>query len=243
MGLQLWMGNNEQTQGRWAGALHPIDNSADRERYVQLGEVEYMEEKKREALRFMLADPWREAGLIANRFVVFWSGGSQHPLDDFWKSHSLQFRGLLLFNRAGGDRCVGRNRSSDAGAQSIRISRDDFPDCLPAGGLSHAGLSALSFAYRSGCACVDWQSPLKNGDPHGGGPRRRKATCELELDACSHLTRARAAKICATGAGDLANAGVIDRDDRVGQIQVVQHVGERTLYPDLDAFGNCEALG
>lgn len=101
MGLQLWMGNNEQTQGRWAGALHPIDNSADRERYVQLGEVEYMEEKKREALRFMLADPRREAGLIANRFVVFWSGGSQHPLGDFLKSYSLQFRGLLLFNVLG----------------------------------------------------------------------------------------------------------------------------------------------
>lgn len=98
MGLQLWMGNNEQTQGRWAGPLHPIDNSADRERYLKMGEVEYMEEKKSEAVRFMLAGPWREAGLIANRFEVFWSGGSQHPLDDFWKSRSVQFRGLLLFN-------------------------------------------------------------------------------------------------------------------------------------------------
>ena len=98
MGLQLWMGNNEQTQGRWAGALHPIDNSTDRERYQRMGEVAYMEEKKREALHFMLADPWRDAGLIANRFVVFWSGGSQHPIDDFWKLRSAQFRGLLLFN-------------------------------------------------------------------------------------------------------------------------------------------------
>lgn len=98
MGLQLWMGNNEQTQGHWAGALHPIDNSAEREKYVQLGEVAYMEEKKREALRFILADPWREAGLIANRFVVFWSGGSQHPIDEFRKSRSIGFRGILLFN-------------------------------------------------------------------------------------------------------------------------------------------------
>lgn len=98
MGLQLWMGNNEQTQGRLAGALHPIDNSADREKYVQLGEVGYMAEKRQEALRFMLADPWREAGLIGNRFVVFWSGGSQHPIDDFRESHSLRVRGLLLFN-------------------------------------------------------------------------------------------------------------------------------------------------
>ena len=98
MGLQLWMGNNEQTRGRWAGALHPIDNSADRARYVQRGEVAYMQEKKQEALRFMLADPWREAGLMGKRFVVFWSGGSQHPIDDFWESHSLRVRGLLLFN-------------------------------------------------------------------------------------------------------------------------------------------------
>ena len=98
MGLQLWMGNNEQTHGRWAGALHPIDNSADRERYLKMGEVEYMEEKKQEAIRFILADPWRECRLITNRFVVFWSGGSQHPVDDFWKLRSVQFRGLLLFN-------------------------------------------------------------------------------------------------------------------------------------------------
>lgn len=98
MGLQLWMGNNEQTQGRWAGALHPIDNSADRERYLKIGEVEYMEEKKREAFRFMLADPWREAGLMGRRFVVFWSGGSLHPVDEFWESHSPRIRGLLLFN-------------------------------------------------------------------------------------------------------------------------------------------------
>lgn len=98
MGLQLWMGNNERTGGRWAGALHPIDNSADREKYVQLGEVAYMEEKKQEALRFILADPQREASLIWNRFVVFWSAGSQHPVDDFWKSDSLRLRGLLLFN-------------------------------------------------------------------------------------------------------------------------------------------------
>ncbi len=97
-GLQLWMGNNERTQGGWAGALHPIDDSAEREKYVQMGEVPYMEEKKQEALRFMLADPWREIRLIGSRFVVFWSGGSQHPAQEFWNAHSLRFRGLLLFN-------------------------------------------------------------------------------------------------------------------------------------------------
>ncbi len=97
-GLQLWMGNNERTQGGWAGALHPIDDSAEREKYVQMGEVAYMEEKSQEALRFMLADPWREARLIGSRFVVFWSGGSQHPAQEFWNAQSLRFRGLLLFN-------------------------------------------------------------------------------------------------------------------------------------------------
>jgi hypothetical protein len=98
MGLQLWMGNNEETRGGWAGALHPIDNSADRERYVQLGEVAYMEEKKQEAIRFMLADPWREARLIRNRFVAFWAGGTATPIGDFLHARSLRYRGLLLFN-------------------------------------------------------------------------------------------------------------------------------------------------
>jgi hypothetical protein len=98
MGLQLWMGNNEQTQGAWAGALHPIDNSADRQRYMHMGEVAYMEEKKQDAIRFMVADPWREARLARNRFVVFWSGGTVKPIEDFLNAPSLPYRGLLLFN-------------------------------------------------------------------------------------------------------------------------------------------------
>jgi hypothetical protein len=98
MGLQLWMGNNDETQGSWAGALHPIDNSADRAKYVQSGEVAYMGEKKQQAIRFMLADPWREAHLIRNRFVAFWTGGTATPIRDFMNAHSLRYRGLLLFN-------------------------------------------------------------------------------------------------------------------------------------------------
>jgi hypothetical protein len=102
MGLQLWMGNNNETKGSWAGALHPIDNSADRERYVQMGEVAYMEEKKQEAVRFMLADPWREARLIGNRFVVFWTAGTAAPVTGFLNARSLTVRGLLLFNLLAG---------------------------------------------------------------------------------------------------------------------------------------------
>jgi hypothetical protein len=98
MGLQLWMGNNEQTRGGWAGALHPIDNAADREKYVQLGEIAYMEAKSKEAIHFMLADPWREARLIRNRFVTFWAGGAVNPVREFLSSRSLYYRGTLLFN-------------------------------------------------------------------------------------------------------------------------------------------------
>lgn len=102
MGLQLWMGNNEETKGAWAGALHPIDNAADRTKYVQMGEVAYMEEKKQEAIRFMLADPWREARLIRMRFVTFWSGGAANPVAAFLNTRSFTFRGLLLFNLLAG---------------------------------------------------------------------------------------------------------------------------------------------
>lgn len=102
MGLQLWMGNNEETKGAWAGALHPIDNAADRARYVQLGEIAYMDEKKEEAIRFVLADPWREMRLIRMRFVTFWSGGTVNPIAAFPGAKSLAFRGLLLFNLLAG---------------------------------------------------------------------------------------------------------------------------------------------
>lgn len=98
LGLQMWLGNNENAQETWMGQRHPIFDSAERARYVKLGEIDYMDEKQREAIRYMESHPKHEAELIWSRFVATWSGGSPHPINDFMHTQALWFRYVLLFN-------------------------------------------------------------------------------------------------------------------------------------------------
>jgi hypothetical protein len=98
LGVQLWVGNNERAKEWVPGRIHPISNSAERARYVELGEIRYSEEKQQAALQFMLSHPGEEAGLIGNRIVAVWTGGTPHPFTDFFQIPSARFRGVLLFN-------------------------------------------------------------------------------------------------------------------------------------------------
>ena len=98
LGLQLWIGNNENPQEAWKEELHPIFNSAERARYIRMGEIEYMREKQREAIEFMLTHLKRDVTQFASRFIATWSGGTPTPLQDFSRTPGLWFRGVLLFN-------------------------------------------------------------------------------------------------------------------------------------------------
>ncbi len=98
LGLQLWLGNNADTQDIFRGNLHPIYNAAERERYVALGELAYMREKKQLALSYMLSHPAREAHLVWIRFLSIWAGGSFRPFTDFLDTPDLWFRWVLAFN-------------------------------------------------------------------------------------------------------------------------------------------------
>lgn len=98
LGLQLWVGNNPDAKVMWLGGQHPIHETAEREQYVAEGEIAYMRHKQDAALAYIFTHPAREARLIGGRFVMFWSGGSEHPLDDFRQSKSAWFRYVLLFN-------------------------------------------------------------------------------------------------------------------------------------------------
>jgi hypothetical protein len=100
LGLQLWVGNNELAKEVWLGELHPIHDTAERAKYVQLGEIAYMQEKRRDAIHFMVTHPRIEAHLFASRFVAIWTGGTPNLVRDFLRDKSLQFRGVLLFNVA-----------------------------------------------------------------------------------------------------------------------------------------------
>ena len=96
--LTLWLGNHDQSAGEWPGRLHPITNMAERAKYIELGEPAYMDDKGREAFRFIAEHPWAELRACWFRFVIIWSGGSPHPLDDFVNADSWPFRGVLVFN-------------------------------------------------------------------------------------------------------------------------------------------------
>jgi 4-amino-4-deoxy-L-arabinose transferase-like glycosyltransferase len=101
MGLQLWLGNNDHTQNIFRGDLHPIYNADEREHYIALGEIDYMQEKKEAAIEYMWNHPAREAQLISRRFVSIWSGGTPYPIADFVESASWWFRYVVVFNLLG----------------------------------------------------------------------------------------------------------------------------------------------
>jgi MFS family permease len=100
IGLQLWMGNNEASGKQWPGLLHPIVNSTERRHYMELGEMRYMAEKRRQAFQFIVTHPREELILIARRFVTTWTGGAETPVADFFRNRTLYFRSILLANIA-----------------------------------------------------------------------------------------------------------------------------------------------
>ena len=98
LGLQLWVGNNPGAKPIWLGENHPINDTNERKQYIELGELPYMAAKGRDAVHYIVTHPSREASLIAGRFVMMWSGGTPHPLDDFGRNRSWWFRYVLAFN-------------------------------------------------------------------------------------------------------------------------------------------------
>jgi 4-amino-4-deoxy-L-arabinose transferase-like glycosyltransferase len=98
LGLQLWLGNNEQTEDIFRGNLHPIYNETERRHYIDVGEITYMREKQSLAVNYMLTHPARELHLSWLRFIAIWAGGALHPIDDFIGTPDPWFRFVLTCN-------------------------------------------------------------------------------------------------------------------------------------------------
>ena len=97
LGLQLWLGNNDQYRDNFPGWLHPIDNIAERNKYVRMGEVAYMGEKQQQAMQWIVSHPHREAELFKDRFIATWAG-TPHPLKDFRRTPSFLIRSVFVSN-------------------------------------------------------------------------------------------------------------------------------------------------
>ena len=93
--LQLWLGNNDQYRDAFPGWLHPIDSVLERAKYVRMGELAYMQEKKRETLNWVKAHPGRAAELSMQRLVGTWLG-TPHPWRDFRQDPRCWFASYLL---------------------------------------------------------------------------------------------------------------------------------------------------
>jgi 4-amino-4-deoxy-L-arabinose transferase-like glycosyltransferase len=73
-GAELRLGNGPGADGTWMSYLHPTQSPFAMRRYQELGEIAYVEERKREAIEFIRADYRRFARLSLKRFIYYWAG-------------------------------------------------------------------------------------------------------------------------------------------------------------------------
>ena len=78
-GAELRMGNGPGANGLWMEYLHPTKNVAQLQEYRELGELNYVAERKQEALAYIREDYGRFAGLCLKRFIYYWSGLPHSP--------------------------------------------------------------------------------------------------------------------------------------------------------------------
>lgn len=103
-GAELRLGNGPGANGTWMSYLHPSQNIFEMRRYEQLGEIEYVAERKHEAVAFIRANWFRFADLSIKRFIYYWGGlpkASEIPVlapfkdSVFLASSVLAFWGLV----------------------------------------------------------------------------------------------------------------------------------------------------
>lgn len=84
LGLELQIGNHDKAIGHTFGYhekinsispfdyYHPFVSQVEKERYIQMGEVEYMNYKKQMALNWISENPSKFIYLCFKRFIIFW---------------------------------------------------------------------------------------------------------------------------------------------------------------------------
>ena len=73
-GAELRLGNGPGANGTWMEFLHPTQNVHEMRRYMGMGEIAYVTERKKEAMEFIRQDYLRFLGLDIKRFIYYWAG-------------------------------------------------------------------------------------------------------------------------------------------------------------------------
>jgi len=95
-GAELRLGNGPGADGTWMFYLHPTQNQLALRQYQQMGEMDYVAERKRQALEFIRADYGRFAWLSAKRFVYYWAGRPRSSEPAIWIDNSAFLAASVL---------------------------------------------------------------------------------------------------------------------------------------------------
>jgi hypothetical protein len=74
LGAELRLGNGAGADGTWQQYLHPTQDVYAMRQYTEMGEIGYIEYRKREAMDYIKADYPRFTVLCLKRFIYFWAG-------------------------------------------------------------------------------------------------------------------------------------------------------------------------
>ncbi len=94
--LEWWLDNHTQYPDR---SVHPIDYQPELDKYVQMTEMPYMDQKKHEALAFVRAYPADAANFILHRFVHTWLEITESPLD-LWPTIPIYLKVSIVASTA-----------------------------------------------------------------------------------------------------------------------------------------------
>jgi 4-amino-4-deoxy-L-arabinose transferase-like glycosyltransferase len=73
-GAELRLGNGAGANGTWMEYLHPTQDVYAMRQYESMGELAYIDMRKRQAVDYIKADFARFVGLCVKRFIYFWAG-------------------------------------------------------------------------------------------------------------------------------------------------------------------------
>jgi 4-amino-4-deoxy-L-arabinose transferase-like glycosyltransferase len=95
--FELWLGNNQVFDDQSRNVFARVTTYGEVRRYVQLGEMAFMDEKWDNAKTFIAAHPVLELRLTRDRIIAMWIG-TAHPVRDFLATDSNLARLSLLAN-------------------------------------------------------------------------------------------------------------------------------------------------
>src|SRR5205814_6046044 len=102
--LELHEANNNASSGLWTRSEHPGNDAASMRRFAELGEIRYMDEKKRELQEFVRENPGKFLSFTLERVWYFWAAPPQATIVagyDLWVARHVEFFLAALFAFAG----------------------------------------------------------------------------------------------------------------------------------------------